>query len=495
MERRSKRKNKSKKRVKQELNKRNAEREELKNEITLADLLTRGILTYEGLEAAKTVEEAMNKVMKDYVLERHKQTITHIENGKKKGFYKTYVGNPRREVCRKTYNALIEELFKLYSGVGVISTIEGAIEWELEHRRIDLGSQEDTIDTLRYCVRRVLSEEMLKTNVADVTERMVCKRLRKRIKEKHLTYSDVKTTLQVLHGAFRQSIGRHLITADPLVTVKAKACEADCEDNRRPEKSAESIKTDCEDNKRPEKPATSADESEVVSQDVIGAILRHFEARTQDVSARALILSILTGLRIGEIPALMCEDIGEEFLHVHRQQKKIKRTDTTPQSFVMLNYTKNERCKKREDRKGRYIPLDLQEAIRPHLELCLRFSSGNYLFENKAGEPINKDQLRTYLVRHMGMIEKELKIRLPKKKNHLFRKSLNTNILIPMGLDELERSMILGHSVRVNLENYTYQGSYKYDGILKKVKKNREFTHIHSFSKPNPTDKVIPFPA
>ena len=83
----------------------------------------------------------------------------------------------------------------------------------------------------------------------------------------------------------------------------------------------------------------------------------------------------------------------------------------------MVNYTKNERG---VSKGGRYVPLDLQPEIRPHLEQCLSYSKGNYLFENEEGNPINKDQLRTYLVRHMEMIEKDLGIRLPKKKTICF---------------------------------------------------------------------------
>lgn len=41
--------------------------------------------------------------------------------------------------------------------------------------------------------------------------------------------------------------------------------------------------------------------------------------------------------------------------------------------------------------------------------------------------------------------------------NHAFRKSVNSNILIPMGLDEVQRADLLGHSPEVNLNNYTYK--------------------------------------
>lgn len=40
-------------------------------------------------------------------------------------------------------------------------------------------------------------------------------------------------------------------------------------------------------------------------------------------------------------------------------------------------------------------------------------------------------------------------------KNHAFRKSLNSLIFIPMGINETARASLLGHSVEVNLKHYS----------------------------------------
>ena len=40
-------------------------------------------------------------------------------------------------------------------------------------------------------------------------------------------------------------------------------------------------------------------------------------------------------------------------------------------------------------------------------------------------------------------------------KNHASRKSLNSLVFIPMGINETARASLLGHSVEVNLKHYS----------------------------------------
>ncbi len=44
----------------------------------------------------------------------------------------------------------------------------------------------------------------------------------------------------------------------------------------------------------------------------------------------------------------------------------------------------------------------------------------------------------------------------PKDKNHALRMSLNSNVLIPLGISVADRAAMLGHSVETNLRFYSY---------------------------------------
>ena len=46
--------------------------------------------------------------------------------------------------------------------------------------------------------------------------------------------------------------------------------------------------------------------------------------------------------------------------------------------------------------------------------------------------------------------------------NHAFRIALNSYVYVSMGLDVAMRAWILGHSVKINLEHYTFAGTDEY---------------------------------
>lgn len=445
------------------------------------------MLLLKQVEGAEKVEEMIFSAKEKFVLQHHKRSITCITKGVKEGRYKTYYGNPRKAIEAESYKGMIQKLYDLYSG-NTDNSLKDAIEWELGYRTSIKGTTLETTNTLRFCIHRTLSDEILDTNVRDLGDVTICDDIRTRIRERHLTYSDVKATLQVLHGAFRQAILRKVIRFDPLAGIQASAFAKDCSLYRK-KKDPVRYNDDI-----------FQDDYEVLSPEIIHVIQEHmWKLADTETSARAVLLNTYLGLRIGEDPALMVSDIKEDVLHVHQSQIKHDHTGTVPQAFEIVPWTKNERG---ISKGGRYIPLDLDSAIRPLLDLCVKHSVNGYLFTDDRGIPVTKDSIRCFLDRHMKMIEKESGIHFARRNNHVFRKSLNSNILIPCGFDEIERSMILGHSPRVNLENYTYKGSYKYKGIIEKAKMNsKNCSNIlpsltgHSFFEGEEADKVIEFTA
>ena len=76
--------------------------------------------------------------------------------------------------------------------------------------------------------------------------------------------------------------------------------------------------------------------------------------------------------------------------------------------------------------------------------------------------------------------------------NHALRMSLNSNVLIPLGISVADRAAMLGHSVETNLKFY----SYAQKGYIEDVR-NRLNT---GFSKPGTprdtsgTPKIVDFP-
>ena len=67
--------------------------------------------------------------------------------------------------------------------------------------------------------------------------------------------------------------------------------------------------------------------------------------------------------------------------------------------------------------------------------------------------------------------------------NHALRKSFNSNVLIPLGVDVTDRAAMLGHSVETNLRYYSYEKKDNTDALisildgLEKVNESNENTN------------------
>ena len=85
----------------------------------------------------------------------------------------------------------------------------------------------------------------------------------------------------------------------------------------------------------------------------------------------------------------------------------------------------------------------LQDELNIHSE---------YIFCHENGEWIKTDAYMTCLRRLCRSLNLDV------TNNHAFRMSLNSNIFIPAGLPVTERARLLGHSVEVNLRNYSFAG-------------------------------------
>lgn len=111
------------------------------------------------------------------------------------------------------------------------------------------------------------------------------------------------------------------------------------------------------------------------------------------------------------------------------------------------------RTKREFSRDGRHFPLT--EAIASLLHELKELQTGKginseYILCHEDGEWIKTDAYQTCLRRLMRSLGFEV------TNNHAFRMSLNSNVLVPLGIPVSDRARILGHSVDTNLTYYTY---------------------------------------
>lgn len=166
------------------------------------------------------------------------------------------------------------------------------------------------------------------------------------------------------------------------------------------------------------------------------------------INGYAMLFAIETGVRVGELCALKWEDIEEESIHIHSQQLANK--EKGGKEYYLVPYTKNE---KGESEDGRDFPLTrktkaLLDEIKEKQEK-LKIES-EFIFCHENGEWIKTDAYLTFLRRLCQSLN--LKV----TNNHALRMSLNSNVLIPMGISPADRAAMLGHSIETNLRFYSF---------------------------------------
>ncbi len=159
------------------------------------------------------------------------------------------------------------------------------------------------------------------------------------------------------------------------------------------------------------------------------------------------LLSSLTGMREGELCSLKWTDVEWESMriHIHTQQRKVGK------EYVFSSYTKNE---KGIPKGGRHFPItqDVKTVLNNLAQDQKRAGiSSAWVFCDKAGEWIKKDSCYDKFLRRLC---KNLGFTITN--NHAIRMYFNSYVLIPKGVTVADRARLLGHSVDVNLRNYSF---------------------------------------
>lgn len=166
----------------------------------------------------------------------------------------------------------------------------------------------------------------------------------------------------------------------------------------------------------------------------------------------AFLLSALTGMRAGELPALKWSDVdfANNQIHIHGQQLKEITEKGKRSRYYFVPWTKDE---KGQSKGGRYFPIygelrDLLMEIRDK-QKALGIKT-KYVICEEDGSNMNKDSYGTFIRRLCQSFN------LESTNNHTLRKTLNSLVLIPAGFTVTERAAMLGHTPETNLRHYSF---------------------------------------
>lgn len=352
------------------------------------------------------------KQKESYVLERHKHKITQISTtGRWKTYYKDRNGK-LKAIEKVNRDDLIKELYKLYSNTGE-KTFADIFDEILRHKVTSGRILKDTADNYRSTFHKYLSpfifNPISKFDEDSLQEAIGQVAISKRPPEKRM-----KECVEHIHEVYRWALRHGLVTRDASYGLSAKDFYRYCDCKKK-----------------------LADEK-IFNKEEIELIRIDMEKNFANPRAQIILLSIETGMRVGELCALHSEDVSEKFIHVHRQQRRY----IHPERYEEIPYTKDERT---HPHGGRLFPVTCSIE-----KLLTRIPKGKvYLFEENR-EWIKKFTVIRFLNRHCKALGLHI------TNNHAFRMSLNSNFFYEAGLNAKQRSYLLGHSVDTNERYYTY---------------------------------------
>ena len=358
--------------------------------------------------------------------------ITYRED---KGLYTTYISELRTSLSSRTLNELYDKLLKHYGLTIHDTSFRRVFFLALEEKKQTENPNSNTISDYECRFNRFINNSLANKDIRKITETDLKAYTQKLVNDTHPVNKEFLKYKGVLNLAFDYAMNKEIITKNPVKKIKNSVYKKSLSvTNASPET----------------KIHTPQDIKRI--QDEIRRRMPMKRNKGYFINGYAMLLSIETGMRVGEICSLRWDDVKEKCIHIHSQQLSEKRGKGQGKLYYYVPWTKDE---KGVSRSGREFPLtNAIKAILSDLKAVqdsLGISS-EFVFCHEDGEWIKTDAYETCLRRLCESLGLDV------TNNHAFRMSLNSNVFIPAGLPVTERARLLGHSVETNLRHYSFAG-------------------------------------
>ena len=334
----------------------------------------------------------------------------------------------KRVIKASTEEELYEKLYIHYFGKKSF-TISEVFEMALAEKKETANPKENTLRRDRFEYERYFSEDFKQSDITSISEVELKKYTQKLVNETHMTEKRYLSYKGILNLIFDYALRNGIINTNPVISINNKVYLKSC---------------DC---------SEPDSEEKILTQEEIQALIDETRQRAEKgfyIYYYALRFSALTGVRIGELCSLKWSDIDFEAkeIHIHTQQLSVVKDGHY--QYYEVGYTKNERG---VSKGGRIFPLtdDISALLTELREVLEKENiSSEYVFCYANGEWMRTNSYKSFL----GKLCRKHKLNATS--NHALRRSLNSNILIPMGVSVADRAKLLGHSVDTNIKHYSY---------------------------------------
>lgn len=346
----------------------------------------------------------------------------------------------KQKVYSKTEEGLFEKLFDLYHLTIKDHSIKGIFKLALEEKRATENCNEYTIERYEQDFKRYINDKFARKDIRKLTKSDLKKYTQELVNEIHPTKKAFFQYKSVLNIIFEYALEFDIIDVNPLLAIRNAPYYKSCESAKR----------------QSEEKILSPEEIKLV-QDTVRTYMGYKTYNGYFINGYAILFSIETGVRAGEIPALKWEDISTSAIHIHAQQ--LSKKGNGGKEYYYAPWTKNE---KGISNGGRLFPLtnNLKALLNELKNLQDKLGiKSEFIFCHEDGEWIKTDAYETCLRRMLKSLN------FPITNNHAFRMSLNSNVLIPLGIPVTDRANLLGHSVETNIKYYSFAGKDNLDDI------------------------------
>lgn len=393
------------------------------------------LLLNSDAESADIIKVMLLQAKKDYVSKVHPYAITRIGKGAKAGRFKTYVGQPRREVSRQTEKDLYEYLYDLYKAEGKRrQTFQSVFEERLNYLQMKLNRSGKTISDYRSIYNRFIPDDFGSRMISEIKAEDVQELVGSQCRQLKPKEEALKKAIQMITATFTYAFRSGYIAVNPALQLDVTCYYKDCD---------LTVKT--------------GDQKEFSDAELDLLTADAWKHRT---NPRALMSMMAkeTGMRAGELTALHKEDIESGYIHIHRQQL-IDESKKGPDRYYEVSYTKDERMHPHD---GRRFPIT--EPVQSIIDLAEKIpGESDYLFHNPdAKGPIGKDTYEQYLSRRCAALG------IRTTNNHAFRMAVNSRF-ISQGLSPAERALLLGHAVQTNERHYSLTDKRQLSALSEKL--------------------------
>ena len=378
-----------------------------------------------GMIGNTTVAELKDMANREIYLKQHTCKIWLASDG----YYKTKLkgDDGRFRLIKKKNKADVEnvviEYYKTHSNKD--RTFKSRFEDWVERQR-NCGRSDNTIIKYEADYKRFFSGYPIENfNIADIDEQILSQHILKVLDEKEIPWRAFVSIMGYVNGVFEKAFRDRLVEENPCkyldLPIYRKYCHI---------------------------PPVKTTRERTLSQNDIHTLLKNIRNprahNANRVSCFAIEMALYTGMRVGELAALMWEDIIlEEDIMLIRRSEKYNRTKK--ESTITITKT------------GKQRVFPLTDDIKRLLTEIRTYETeqgwqGKFVFQDKDGR-LTKSKISD-AIRNHTMSGEFTSV----KSIHAIRRTLNSNMRVS-GVSSTIAGSLLGHSERVNDSNYTYDVS------------------------------------